>query len=113
MVKLGARVRRVINRIWEKRIDPFGLRGCTTLSFLLGYFMVYSCGMVDVALSGEKRAIMAPSSQRPPFERAQQRKKFPWILGVIASIGFMAILAFVIVTLLILQSQALLRESAP
>jgi WD40 repeat protein len=102
MVKLGARV---IHRIWEKRIDPFGSRGRTTLSFLLGYFMVYSCGMVDVALSGEKRAIMAPSSQRPPFERAQLRKKFPWILGVIASIGFMAILAFVIVTLLILQSQ--------
>jgi Tol biopolymer transport system component len=94
-----------MNRIWEKRIDPFGSRGRTTLSSLLGYFMVYSCRMVDVALSGEKRAIMAPSSQRPPFERAQQRKKFPWILGVIASMGFMAILAFVIVTLLILQSQ--------
>jgi WD40 repeat protein len=94
-----------MNRIWEKSIDPFGSRGRTTLSSLLGYFMVYSCRMVDVALSGEKRAIMAPSSQRPPFERAQQRKKLPWILGVIASMGFMAILAFVIVTLLILQSQ--------
>src|SRR6266567_3982407 len=50
---------------------------------------------------------MASPPQRPSFERVRQRKRFPWILGVIASIGFLAILAFVIVTLLILQSQGI------
>src|SRR5205823_638782 len=52
---------------------------------------------------------MASPTQRPSFERVQQRKRFPWILGIIASIGFLAILAFVIVTLLILQHQGISR----
>src|ERR1700730_7935506 len=47
--------------------------------------------------------------QRSSFEKVQRRKRFPWILGVIASIGFLAILAFVVVTLLILQSQGISR----
>jgi WD40 repeat protein len=52
---------------------------------------------------------MASPPQRSSFERVRQRKRFPWILGVVASIGFLAILAFVIVTLLILQSQGISR----
>jgi WD40 repeat protein len=50
---------------------------------------------------------MALPPQRTLFERAPKRKRFPWILGVIVSIGLMAILAFVIVTLLILRSQGI------
>jgi hypothetical protein len=48
---------------------------------------------------------MALPPQRSPIERAPKRKRFPWILGIMVSTGFMAILAFVILTLLILQSQ--------
>jgi WD40 repeat protein len=52
---------------------------------------------------------MAPLPQRSPIEKAPKRKQFPWILGIIVSIGLMAILAFVILTLLILQSQGITK----
>jgi WD40 repeat protein len=50
---------------------------------------------------------MALPPQRTPFERAPKRKRFPWILGVIVSIGFLAILVFAIIALLILRSQGI------
>src|SRR2546421_4077952 len=56
-----------------------------------------------------KVSAMASPPQKSSFERVQQRKRFPWILGVMVSIAFLAILAFVIVTLLILQSQGISR----
>ena len=50
---------------------------------------------------------MIPSPQRSTSKRAHKHKRFPWLLGVLVSIGFIAILAFIIVTLLILQSQGI------
>ncbi len=50
---------------------------------------------------------MALSPQRSEVLRAHRRKRFPWLLGMTVSLGFIAILAFVIVTLLILQSQGI------
>jgi tetratricopeptide (TPR) repeat protein/DNA-binding XRE family transcriptional regulator len=44
-----------------------------------------------------------------PSKSVQKSRRFPWILGVIVSTGFLAILAFVIVTLVILQSQGISR----
>src|SRR2546426_7287027 len=46
-----------------------------------------------------------PSGARSDTQ--QKRKRFPWILGIIVSIGLIAILAFVVVTLLILRSQGI------
>src|SRR5258708_3107788 len=43
--------------------------------------------------------------QRPPSKSARKRKRFPWVLGVIVSVGFIAIFAFIILALLILKSQ--------
>jgi hypothetical protein len=48
---------------------------------------------------------MVFQSQRSPIEKGLKRKRFPWMLGIIVSLGLMAILAFVVVTLLILRSQ--------
>jgi hypothetical protein len=46
---------------------------------------------------------MVSSPQKSKVKRG--RKRFPWLLGILVSLGFIAILTFVIVTLLIVQSQ--------
>src|SRR5947207_2765932 len=50
---------------------------------------------------------MVPSPQRLEEVRAHKRKRFSWLLGVLVSLGVIAILAFVVVALLILQSQGI------
>src|SRR6266852_831216 len=50
---------------------------------------------------------MIPQLQRSPAESVPKRKRFPRTLGIIVSLGFMAILAFVILALLILRSQGI------
>ncbi len=50
---------------------------------------------------------MIPQLQRSPAESVPKRKRFPRTLGIIVSLGLMAILAFVIIALLILQSQGI------
>jgi WD40 repeat protein len=50
---------------------------------------------------------MVPLPQRSSIKRAHKHKRFPWLLGMIMSLGIIAILAFIIVTLLILQSQGI------
>ena len=50
---------------------------------------------------------MVLSPQRSSIKRAHKHKRFPWLLGVLVSLGFIAILTFIIVTLLILQSQGI------
>ncbi len=50
---------------------------------------------------------MALAPQRSEVLRTHKRKRFPWLLGMLVSLGFIAILAFVIVTLLIVQSQGI------
>jgi len=47
---------------------------------------------------------MAPP-QRSPLKSAQKRQRFPWIRGVIVSLGFAASFAFIILAVLIVQSQ--------
>ena len=50
---------------------------------------------------------MVPQLQRSSVESVPKRKRFPWTLGIIVSLGLMAILAFVMLTLLILQRQGM------
>ena len=50
---------------------------------------------------------MVPQLHRSQVESVPKRKRFPWTLGIIMSLGLMAILAFVVVTLLILRSQGI------
>ncbi len=50
---------------------------------------------------------MVLSPQRSSIKRAHKHKRFPWLLGVLVSLGIIAILAFIIVTLLVLQSQGI------
>src|SRR5437588_12800112 len=50
---------------------------------------------------------MVPQLQSSSVERTPKRKRFPWTLGIIMSLGLIAILAFVILTLLILQRQGM------
>lgn len=50
---------------------------------------------------------MATPPQKPSFRRVRQRRRFPWIVGIIVSIAFLAILTFVIVALVILRSQGI------
>ncbi len=63
--------------------------------------------MANAARSFRKVSVMSQSPQRSLVKRAYKRKQFPWLLGMTVSLGFIAILAFVIVTLLILQSQGI------
>jgi len=48
---------------------------------------------------------MAPSAQRSSVKSAHKRERFAWIRGVIVSLGFVASLAFIILAVLIVQSQ--------
>jgi hypothetical protein len=48
---------------------------------------------------------MVRSPQKSSIKGGHQR--FPWLLAVLVSLGILAILAFVMVTLLILQSQGI------
>jgi len=50
---------------------------------------------------------MVPQLQSSPVERTPKRKRFAWSIGIMVSLGVMAILAFVILTLLILQRQGM------
>src|SRR5260370_19606284 len=50
---------------------------------------------------------MVPQLQKSSVESVPKRKRFRWILGIIMSLGLMAIVAFVILTLLILQRQGM------
>lgn len=51
---------------------------------------------------GECYGIVTAKVSRQKYRKS---KRFPWLLAMIMSVGFIAILAFIIVTLLILQSQ--------
>jgi hypothetical protein len=53
---------------------------------------------------------MVPSPQKSSVKTAHKPKRFPWLLGMIVSLGFIAILAFVIVTLLTEAQKAILRS---
>ena len=57
--------------------------------------------------SERKASEMVPQLQKSLVKRAPKRKRFPWTRGIIVSLGLMAILAFIIVTLLILWSQGM------
>src|SRR5947207_6741103 len=45
--------------------------------------------------------------QRSRVGKTPKRKRFSWILGITLSLGFIAIFAFVMLALLILQSQGM------
>src|SRR5262249_35146936 len=48
-----------------------------------------------------------PSPQKSSVKRTRKHKRFSRLLGVLVSLGLIAILAFVVVTLLILRSQGI------
>jgi WD40 repeat protein len=48
---------------------------------------------------------MQTQTPDPRSHTHQKRKRFPWVLGVIISSGFIIIFAFVVITLLVLRSQ--------
>ncbi len=50
---------------------------------------------------------MTTGQRHSHSDQPQKRKRFPWILGIVVSSLFLAILAFVIVTLLVLRSQGI------